>query len=136
VCSRRNAAIAALGFTACTLQVECIGAVRSGTSAVDVLPLSRFIDLDEAVRLFGAWIADNNTARPHFLARLQNAGRLCPYTGRAERRNIGRGSNRSWIEIQWQAKENYAHQSFIGYETPGAFLCRRALAIVPTIQAI
>jgi hypothetical protein len=108
----------------------------NGRMRDELLNKSRFIDLDEAVRLFGAWIADNNTARPHFLARLQNAGRLCRYTGRAERRNVGRGSNRSWIEIQWQAKENYAHQSFIGYETPGAFLCRRALAIVPTIQAI
>jgi hypothetical protein len=35
-------------------------------------------------------------------ARLQNAGRLCRYTHRDERRNIGRGSNRRWMKVQWQ----------------------------------
>jgi Integrase core domain len=37
-----------------------------------------------------------------FLARLQNAGRLCRYTHRAEGLNIGRVSNRRRMKVQWQ----------------------------------
>ena len=38
------------------------------------------------------------------LARLQNAGRLCRYTHRAEGRNVGRGSKRRWMKVQWQVR--------------------------------
>jgi putative transposase len=37
-----------------------------------------------------------------FLARIQNAGRLCRYTHRAEGRNIGQGSSRRRMKVQWQ----------------------------------
>ena len=37
-----------------------------------------------------------------FLARLQNAGGPCRHTHHAEGRNVGRGSNRRWMKLQWQ----------------------------------
>src|SRR4051812_3710806 len=43
------------------------------------------------------------------LARLQNAGRFCRYTHRAEGRNVGRGSNRRWMNVQWQVKSHSTH---------------------------
>ena len=41
-----------------------------------------------------------------FLARIQNAGSLCRYTQRAEGRNIGPGSSRRWMKVQWQVNSD------------------------------
>jgi len=60
----------------------------NGRMRDELLNESLFHDLDQARQLIGAWAADYNTARAAFLAWLQNAGRLCRYTHRAERRNI------------------------------------------------
>ena len=63
---------------------------------------SLFIDLDQARRLIGAWVTDYNTAEAALIAWLQNAGCLCRYTHCAEGRNVGRGSKRRWMKVQWQ----------------------------------
>ena len=49
-----------------------------------------------------AWVSRLQHREAALLARLQNAGSLCRYTHRAEGRNIGRGSNRRWMKVQWQ----------------------------------
>ena len=74
----------------------------NGRMRDELLNESLFIDLDQARRLIGAWVTDYNTRSPALLARLQNAGRLCRYTHRAEGRNLGRGSKRRWMKVQWQ----------------------------------
>ena len=73
----------------------------NGRMRDELLNESLFIDLDQARRLIGAWVTDYNTARPHSSLG-HNAGRLCRYTHRAEGRNVGRGSKRRWMKVQWQ----------------------------------
>ena len=55
-----------------------------------------------SVRLAGAAPPGSPTTNCEaaFLAGLQDAGRLCRYTHRAEVRNIGRGCNRRWMKVQ------------------------------------
>jgi hypothetical protein len=78
----------------------------NGRMRDELLNESLFIDLEQARRLIDAWVADYNTTRPHSPLGYKTpaAGRLCRYTHPAERRNIGRGSNRRWMKVQWQVK--------------------------------
>jgi transposase InsO family protein len=71
----------------------------NGRMRDELLNESLFMDLDQARNLIGAWITDYNTARPH-----SSLGYKTPaaYTHRAARRNIGRGSNRRRMKVQWQ----------------------------------
>ena len=77
----------------------------NGRMRDELLNESLFIDLDQARRLIGLGRRLQHSEAA-FLARLQNAGRLCWYTDRAEGRNIGRGSNCRWMKVQWQVSEN------------------------------
>jgi hypothetical protein len=78
----------------------------NGRMRYELLNESLFMDLDQARKLIGVWITDYNTARPHSS---QNAGGLCRYTHRAEGRNVGRGSNRRWMKVQWQVRAGMAN---------------------------
>ena len=73
----------------------------NGRMRDELLNESLFIDLDQARRLIGLGRRLQHSEAA-FLARLQNAGRLCWYTDRAEGRNIGRGSNCRWMKAQWR----------------------------------
>jgi transposase InsO family protein len=77
----------------------------NGRMRDELLNESLFVDLDHARKLIGAWVIDYNTARPHS-SLSYITGSVCQYTHHAERRNIGRGSNRRWMNIQWQVIGN------------------------------
>ena len=80
----------------------------NGRMRDELLNESLFIDLDQALsahRRLGHRLQHREAA---LLARLQNAGRLCRYTHRAEGRNLGRGSKRRWMKVQWQVTRDNA----------------------------
>ena len=94
----------------------------NGRMRDELLNESLFLDLDQARQIITAWVADYNTARPHsslgyktpaayanhltatgHRAALHARSARCPVahtapTGRINRR----GSNRRWMNIQWQ----------------------------------
>jgi len=74
----------------------------NGRMRDELLNESLFTDLDQARQLISAYRLQHCTAT--LFARLQNAGGLCRYTHRAERRNIGRSSNRQWMKVQWHVR--------------------------------
>ena len=78
----------------------------NGRMRDELLNESLFINLDQARQLISRLGRRLQHREAAFLARLQNAGGLCRYTHRAEGRNIGRGSNRRWMKLQWQVKSS------------------------------
>ena len=74
----------------------------NGRMRDELLNESLFIDLDQARQLIGAWVTDYNTARPHSSLGYKTPAAYAGHTHRAEGRNIGRGSNRRWMKVQWQ----------------------------------
>ena len=73
----------------------------NGRMRDELLNESLFIDLDQARRLIGAWVTDYNTARLHSSLGYKRRP-LMPVHHRAEGRNVGRGSKRRWMKVQWQ----------------------------------
>jgi len=74
----------------------------NGRMRDELLNESLFIDLDQARQLISAWIADYNTARPHSSLGYKTPAAYADTLAPAEGRNIGRGSNRRWMKVQWQ----------------------------------
>ena len=96
----------------------------NGRMRDELLNESLFIDLDQARQLIGAWATDYNTARPHsslgYKTPAAYAGTLTAPKGVT----LAEGSNRRWMNIQWQVTDDPAgskHNELVDPRPPNRY---------------